>query len=178
VESYYKNNVKPADIENRSFQFIGSKNESEMLVLAQATHQLAAQYSWNEQVGVKHELLDNPLKIGNFKSLGPGYIDGFKASAAKSYLAASQVIKEKGFTQVADDIAEVAGSIEFDSKHARRHSPSRFAEVAEWLQDKLAQKDNNMYLDADSRKVRPVAVDDTWKKTMTVRARQSLGLVV
>ena len=177
VEKYYAENVVPADTENRAFQFIGLKDESEMLVHAQATQQLFAEYLRNEQLGQKDFLLNNPLKIGQMKPLGRGYLDGFKASVVQSLLTVSEKLVEKGYEDVGADLMNVSKSIEFNQKNSIKHTPKGFAETAEWLQHRLAQKDNNEYIDPSVQRYRKVEVDSKWESTMTKRARQSLGLV-
>lgn len=162
-----------ANTANRAFSFIGLKGESHMLVLAQATHQLATEYYRNERVGHVQEILQNPLKIGQMKPLGQGYLDGFKAQAAQSYQAAAEVLHAKGHETLAQDMQDVVGSIAYDPQQAARHSPKDFAETAQWLQHRLAAKETNMYYTDTPREV---SVNADWNKNMTIYARRALGL--
>lgn len=175
IKAYYDAHIKPADIENPMFPYIGNKGEGYDLILAQATQQVATEYQRNEYIGVRHEVEANTLKIGNFVPLGTGYISGFKQSVADSYTKAANVLRTKGFEDVANDIEEVVASIEIDQTQAIL-TPKQCAESLIDTQNKLANLENSQYLDPEAAKIRRMTVDTKWENTMTSHARRSLGL--
>lgn len=176
VELYLDDNAPISDAantNNRAFQYIGTKGESDMLVLAQATHQLVTEYYRNERMGNIQKTVQNPLTIGNMQPLGMGYLDGFKKQAQASYKEAATVLASKGYDNVAADIDDVVGAIKYDAANATRHTPKDFAETANWLQHRLADKENNTYFQGVPR---GVVVHADWNNTMTIYARRALGL--
>lgn len=174
VEGYYTRHITPANIKIPSFDYIGSENDPENLVRAQATHQLAAEYERNEKEGLRETYRRATMKVPDFAPQGRDYVHGFKAHAARSYELAAAILAQKGYDAVARDITDVVQSISYDKDIAARHMPDRFATNLTYTQNCLTMEVNALLDPLGVREMPYQAVNAQWQNVIALRAQQSL----
>ena len=174
VQTYFDNHVKAAETQIPSFKFIGSEGDPQSLVSAQATHQLATEYEYNEKIGMKDQLQNVCMRVPDCEPLGIEFIEGFKAHAAQSYRAAGDVLMKKGYMTAANNMIEVSESISFNAEVAEKHMPSRLAMRLAFNQNALVSQ-VNMILDPCNERDTPyTSVNEKWLETISKRGQQSL----
>ena len=174
LNAYYEASVSLPNTNDPSFKFIGTTGDAPYLIRAQATHQLMTEYERNEKIGMKYELLNSAVKIGNFEVIGSDYLDGFKWAMVQALKESAQVMDKAGYQNAAVEILTIAEDVLFDEEKAAQYTPQKFAENAVSIQERLTQNENNMYV--DNLSVRRIVLDVNWQNTMIKRASQAMGL--
>jgi hypothetical protein len=110
---------KPAaDLKNPTFKFIGSKDDPETLICAQATYYLASIFF--------NEITQNGVSKPRIKEDASIYLDGFKAAAAQSYRDAADILGAEGHDALSDEMLDVAEQISFNDEKAFNHTPKNY----------------------------------------------------
>jgi len=97
----------------KTFKFVGSPRDPDILKAAQSTNQAAQLYLGHEARAIKeHYHTDAPL------SVGPKFADGLEQAAKRYYQTAADMLAKEGHTQAAERIANVAKSLRNTAKDA------------------------------------------------------------
>ncbi len=96
--------------DHKDFSYIGRDGDPDVLKKAQAT-MLAAQLYLNNEVQAIADNIARPDDVGKTQSLGPAYLDSFRAAASYYYAQAAEVLNKHGLTDVAENLSQVSQHI-------------------------------------------------------------------
>lgn len=178
IENYEPGDHVPVKSDDPVFKYVGSDGDSVELTRAQAVNQLAVVYEHNEKFALKDA--HGPMgKVPDFVSYDLEYADGFRNSATAGLHTASDILKQNGLDDAANDLTAVADASgpKNASKFTETPTPGQFAQSHLWQQQRLVQ-DVNIILDPMGDRDPPYAsLSSGYAEMLETRGKQaSAGL--